>query len=270
MRTTLFALALAGAILTATACGSDDAGEPAASPTSSATRGTATGASTGTAAAATATPGSGAAATLLTQSPQYLLYRGRAGDTLTSVATAFSGAPGTPVSSFAASIKDLNQLKSDQIAAGQLLAIPLVLTGDLSMMPEASFETAIGAGGAGGKLVLLQPSLEMRSDYLGRLVLHAVEIADGSPASEGFGYRMEYWLADRPPTKGGEADQDAHIAQAAFVVAGGSLVQGFDASTFGNSRRFTRDGVEYVVAVFPRSTRTADEVAAKLQTARER
>jgi LysM domain len=269
MRTTLFTLLLACALVAA-ACGDDDAGEPALSPTAAPTGGTATPASTPAAATATQTPASNAIATLLAQTPQFLLYLVRAGDTLTSVATAFSGAPGVPVSTFAATIKDRNQLKSDQLSRGQLLAIPLVLTGDLSMMPEASLEAAIGAGGAGGKLVLLQPSLEMRSDYLGRLVLHAVEVADGNPASEGFGYRMEYWLADRPPIKGGEVDQDAHLAQAAFVVVGGSLVPGFDPSTVGVAKRFSRDGVEYVVAVFPRSTRTAEQIAAKLQTARER
>ena len=263
MRGFLIFAALAPGLLLVGSCGDDD-GAPVPTNTSSSS-------ATAPVAPTTAggpTPGDPAVAQTLAQSPQYILYTVRAGDTLAGVAAAFAGAPGGGPLGFAARIGDLNKVTATSLAAGQLLAVPLVLTGDLSMMAEASFEAALGVGGTGGKLVLLQPSLAMREGYIGRLVLHSVELATGSPATAGYGYIMEYWLADRPPIKGGDVDPDARVSEPAFRVAAGSLAP--PGAADGASFVRERDGVRYVVTALKGAKRSAKELAEMLQTAKER
>jgi hypothetical protein len=115
----------------------------------------------------------------------------------------------------------------------------------------------------------------MRDGYKGRLVLHAVEFADGNPQDEGYGYVMEYWLTDRPSSRGGEADPDARVAEPAFAVSSGSLAgprpgaQG-TATAAGNNATIQREGVSYTVTALRGAQRSASELAAMLQTARER
>lgn len=258
----LVVLAVAAAAA-AGACGDDD---DAPAPTNTSSPAATAPAPTVTATAGT-TPGNSEVAQTLAQSPQYLLYTVRAGDTLVSVAKAFSGVPGGGPAGFADLIRDENKLTSATLAPGQQIAIPLVLTGDLSMMPEASFEAALGVGGSGSKIVLLQPSLAMREGYIGRLLLHSVELASGStPGAHGF--ILEYWLADRPPTKGGDLDPDARVSEPAFRVAAGALAPAgpADAASFVRER----DGVRYVVTALRGAQRTPKELAEMLETAAER
>lgn len=221
--------------------------------------------------AASASPGVSPAESLA-KSPRYFVYFAGKGDTLASIADAFGGAPGKAPAAFADSIKTLNQLTGAAINEGQPLAIPLVLPGDLSLIPDASMEAALGIGVAAGKLQLLQPSLAMRDGYKNRIMLHRVRLADGKPADEGYGYVTEYFLADRPPFKGGGLDEDAKAGEPLFTVAGGSLIATLTSSAQGDLFPFTRDGVSYIIKVFPgaHAQQSPSELAAMLQTARKR
>lgn len=209
-------------------------------------------------------------AQVVARNPQYFLYTVAAGDTLATVADSFDGQRGAPPEGFTEALKALNQLPSDLLTVGQQLAVPLRLPGDLSLIPDVSIEAALGVGGAGGKLVLLQPALAMRDSYQNRLVLHSVVLAHGNPESAGYGYVMEYYLADRPPFKAGIADPEAKVVERLFTVAAGSLVGKAGAATDSTVYSFTRDGVAYAVQAAPAAGRPATELAAMLQTAAER
>lgn len=259
-RFTVYALALILAAVVAAACGDDDEG-PVLTPT--APPGSPTLSPTGTPPVQAATPNPLVAS--LTQSPQYFEYQAATGDTLVSVAKAFGVQE--------AELRRVNQLSSDTLAPGTLLAVPLALPGDLALIPDATMETALGiTTGSTGRLALLQPSLALREGYLGRLVLHAVRLLDDNPKGEGRGYVTSYALTDRPPSKGGVPDPNAKIAGFAFLVASGPLVKELQAANLDKSLEyvFTRDGVEYYVQVAPGSPRTAQQLAAMLQTAKER
>ena len=67
-----------------------------------------------------------------------------------------------------------------------------------------------------------------------------------------------------------EADPDAKAAKPEFVVGGGALVSKVPMLPAESFHVFTRDGVQYAVFVFPRSQRTAAQIAEMLQTAMER
>jgi len=198
----------------------------------------------------------------LARSPQVFVYLAGKGETTATVGAAFGVK--------ADLLRSLNQLASDTIPDGQALAIPLTLPGTLSFVPDATMEIALGVGGKAGKLVLLQPSLAMREGYLGRLALHRVRLADGAPADEGFGYVTDYSFTDRPPGKGGVPDPEAHIAGPALSVAGGSLAASLKSDTPGDLYTFTRDGITYAVKSFPEARKSAQELAAMLQTAQDR
>lgn len=220
--------ALALPLLAVAACGDDDDAStpsPTASPSATASA-TATEAATSPAATATDTPSASATATTspalaLAQSPQYVIYEASDGDTVQQVADAFDASSDAPPAEFVTAIRSLNQLARDDLVAGQLLGVPVMLPGDLSLFADASLEAALGSK-AGGP-ALLQPSLEMREGFLGKLVLHRVKLDLPAAPGEPAGYVMEYWLADRPPVKGGVVDPDAHVADRQFVVAGGTL-----------------------------------------------
>lgn len=222
--------------------------------------------------AASATPSTQPTPTLaeiIARNPQYFVYIVFQGDTLASIADAFDGQDGPPATDFAEKLKALNQLQGEP-EQGQPLAIPLRLPGTLSLIPDASIEAALGVGAAGGKLMLLQPGLGLRDSYQNRIVLHTVLIADGNPASEGRGYLMEYYLADRPPFKGGSADPEARVVERLFTVGAGSLASPVPESPANPVHTFTRDGVQYAVQTGSGATHPAATIAAQLQTAAER
>ncbi len=251
------ALALAATAALAS-CGGDDSGGSSTPP--------------GSAVTGSPTPdprSTPALAQVIAGNPQYFVYIAAPGDTLASVADMFDGQRGAPPTAFADALKAINQLTSDALGQDQQLAVPLRLPGDLSLIPDSSIEPAIGVGGAGGKLVLLQPSLAMRDGFQNRVVLRFVQLADGNPPSEGYGYIMDYWLADRPPFKGGGVDPEARVVEALFSVGGGSLAGRVQAPK-GPVYNFTRDGVPYAVWAAPAAGRTPAEVAALLQTASQR
>ena len=207
---------------------------------------------------------------MLAANPRYFIYVVRAGDTLLRIADAFDAVPGRE-NELASEIRRVNELPSDNIAAGQELAVPIRIPGTLSFFADNSIEEALGVGTRAGKLVLLQPSLDLRGGFLGRLVLSRVEIADGTPATEGFGYTLTFSLTDRPLLKAGEIDEQARITGPAFIVGGGSLAGLVNQSPARDKNTFQRDGVDYAVAVLATSgTPTAAELAKMLKTAQER
>ncbi|MGE5597703.1 MAG: hypothetical protein ACM3S1_16890 [Hyphomicrobiales bacterium] len=255
------------------ACGGDDDDgsdetTPTASPTAALTSTTQQANTSPTAspsASATVSP-----AQVLARSPQYVIYVAGEGDTVQGVADAFDAAPGAPPAEFVERIRTDNKLTSDDLEEGQEIAVPVVLPGDLSMFAENSIEAALGVGTAdAGKLVLLQPSLDMRSGFLGKLVLHRVRLATAEPDSEGRGYIMEYWLADRPPVKGGSVDPDAQVSDPQFIVAAGSLVDELESQGSDGLYRFERDGVQYALKANV-SRPSPMQLANMLQTAAER
>ena len=252
----VLALAL---IATVASCGGDDSG-----PSSTTTR---------TTAAGSPTPNPRSTPTLaqtIASNPQYFVYIVSAGDTLAAVADAFDAQRGAPPATFTDGLKAINQLTSDALAEGQQLAVPLRLPGDLSLIPDSSIEAAIGVGGAAGKLVLLQPSLAMRDGFQNRIVLRFVQLADGAPSPEGYGYLMDYWLADRPPFKGGGVDPEARAVEPLFSIAGGSLSGRLQAGPTGPVHTFSLDGVSYTVWAASAAGKTPAEIAALLQTAAQR
>lgn len=218
--------ALALPMLALAACGGDDDDDTtptsAASPSSTASAtATSDAPSSPTAGASATASATTSPAIALAQSPQYFIYEASDGDTVQAVADAFDASPEAPPAEFVTEIRSLNQLSSDDLVAGQLLGIPVILPGDLSLFADASIEEALDSP-AGGP-ALLQPSLAMREGFLGKLVLHRVKLDLPSAPGEPAGYVMEYWLADRPPIKGGVVDPDAHVAERQFIVAGGTL-----------------------------------------------
>lgn len=261
------------------ACGGDDDTAPTPTPTRAASA-TATASAARTATpmpppsgtvAGTSTPTS-VPATDLARDPRYYTFEVSAGDTLSVAARLASGQP-VAANALLQQIRELNQLTTDTLVPGQKLLLPLILPGDLALIPDDGIETAAGVGGKGGKLVLLQPSLDMRSGYKGRLVLAAVQVADGDPAAEGFGYLTRYAITDRPPTKAGERDPEARIADDAFTVAGGSLAPVLKARAQAAGApiaEFTRDTVAYVVAAGRGAQLTPQQIQSMLQTRRER
>ncbi|MCK9517480.1 MAG: LysM peptidoglycan-binding domain-containing protein [Dehalococcoidia bacterium] len=271
-RTRWLAVAVVGAALVALpACGDDDdGGEQTTTPGATQTLETVTQPVTGT-----GTPGASpteqlppSRAEVLAQSAQYFIYEAGEGDTVESAANAFSASPDGASEELIQQILDENGLDSGDLKPGQKIGIPLILPGDLSMFAENSIEDALAIGqGQSGELVLLQPTLDMRSGFLGRMALHRVQLATGIPADEGYGYVMEYWITDRPPAKGGVIDPDARKAQRQFIVAGGSL-----AETLGSGDgvyTWEVSGVQYALKSFVNQP-TPQELAEMLGTAAER
>jgi hypothetical protein len=207
---------------------------------------------------------------VLAQSPQYLIYVAGEGDTVESVANAFDASPDAASQEFIQRIMDENGLTSGDLQTGQKIGVPVMLPGDLALFAENSIEEALAIGqGQSGELKLLQPSLDLRSGFLGRLLLHRVQLATGTPESEGYGYVMEYWVADRPPTKGGETDPDARVAQRQFIVAGGSLAAEIAGAGGEDTYTWESDGVQYALKSFVNQP-TPQELAENLSTAAER
>lgn len=204
-------------------------------------------------------------AQVIARNPQYFLYIVAKGDTLATIADTFDGQAGPPPADFAEKLKALNQLGGEP-AEGQPIAIPLRLPGTLSLIPDVSIEAALGVGGGSGKLVLLQPSLGLRDAYENRIVLHTVLIRGGKDG----GYLMEYYLADRPPFKGGGADPEAKVVERLFTVGGGSMASAVPATPPGSAHTSSRDGVPYAVQVGSAASDGAAAIAAQLQTAAER
>ena len=267
-------IGLVATLALAVACGDNDDAPPVGSSTARVTGVASTASVSGVAATPTAvtptpvpTIAPPSAAETLAKDPSYLVYVVGRGDTLARVAAAFNGQPGTAKAGFPNQIKDLNRLANDLLATGQELAVPLLLGDTRSLLPEAGLELALGMGKAGGKLVLLQPSQALRDAYNGRLVAHRVVLEDGEPAGEGYGYTIQYWLTDRPSTKGGVPDPDARVTDLAFTVSGGSLASSASGiQVFGA----TRDGVKYTVAAGAMAGLSAERIAGLLVTSAER
>ncbi len=211
-----------------------------------------------------------ALAQVIASNPQYFVYIAASGDTLASVAGTFDAQRGAQLAALVDALKSINQLATDTLAPGQQLAVPLRLPGGLSLIPDSPIEAALGIGSAAGKLVLLQPGLAMRDSYGNRIVLRFVQLADGNPSSEGFGYVMDYWLADRPPFKGGGVDPEARTVEPLFSVAGGSLAGRLQSGPAGPVHTFTRDGVSYSVRAATSAGKTPAELVALLQTSAQR
>lgn len=213
----------------------------------------------------------------LLRDPRYYAFEVSEGDTVLSITNVINGQPGTAKAGLPGQIADLNGLGTGSfdtpLTPGRQLVVPLVLPGDLAMIPEDGIEQSIGVGGAAGKLVLMQPSLDLRAGYNGKLVLAGLKVSDGKPASEGYGYITRYAVTDRPVMKGGERDPEATIADDAFTVAGGSLVPVLKARAQAGGMQtaeITRDGVTYMVAAGRAAQLTPDKIAAMLQTKFER
>ena len=207
----------------------------------------------------------GATADSLVRSPRYILYDVGEGDTIDFIAAAFSGTSGPAPAGLADELRQLNRLVSGQLNPGASLVIPLRLDSSGSLAPEASLAAAIGIGGKAGKLVILQPNTAMREGFLGKLVLHHVFLADGAPEREGYGFLMEYWLADRGAVKDGVIDPDARVAEPGLIVAGGVYAENLQASQPGDLYRFERDGVAYAVKILRGVRRPAAELATMLE-----
>lgn len=242
---------LAAALLTtalAAGCGDDDFDDNGAPPTPTVARD------------ATATP----SATSVS-SPSQFLYTVAAGDTLGSIAAALGDGSLT-----AAQLSELNEVEPGDIVVGMVIKVPLMLPGDLAMVPESAIEAALGVGGDAGAPVLLQPSLELRQGYLGKIALHSVQLADREPASEGYGYVMDYYLTDRAAMRAGAIDPEARFAGPAFTVAGGSLAANLEAGADDDLYRFEREGIPYAVVAAKAAELPAEQIAAMLSTAAER
>lgn len=271
----LLAVAFLSVGLVPLACGDDDttsATTPSPSPASATASAAATTAvATSPTPVATPTPTPPSLAEQLARDPQYFLYVASGGDTIATVAQAFNGQPGTAKAGFPGQIKDVNQLTSDSLVAGQVIAVPLLLGGTTDIIPTAGMEIALSVGKQAGKLALLQPSVAMLDEFRGRLVLHRVQLENGDPAAEGYGYVTEYWLADRAAIKGGVVDPDARVMEPAFLVAGGSLVnQVLQTAKPADVYTFDRGGATYVIKKFSGAQLAAADLAKLLHASSER
>jgi hypothetical protein len=81
---------------------------------------------------------------------------------------------------------------------------------------------------------------------------------------------MEYFLADRPPFKGGGVDEAAIAAEPLFTIGAGALAASVVSSKPGDLEQFQREGVSYTVKVFSGAQRTPAEIQGMLVTAQER
>ncbi|MBI5949122.1 MAG: hypothetical protein HY875_13360 [Chloroflexi bacterium] len=238
-------LATVALALLATACGSgddDDAtptpggGTPAASPSSSASP------------APTPKPTQIPLATQLARSAEFAVYLVSEGDTWDSIGTLF-GVPSP-------TLKADNQTQAATPTPGSLVGIRMLLTIPGSIFPEASLQRALPG------VIVFRPTQALRGFYLDRIILHNVIVHDGNPASEGVGYSMVYWLADRPAFKGGSLDPEAKAVELLFAVTAGL---GAPSTTVPTIHRFTRDGVQYTVQTGEAAKQSPAEIAAMLE-----
>ena len=220
---------------------------------------TATASASPTQPAATETPAATpdpAVAQRLARSPAYLLYEAAGGETLDFVAEAFGGGAS------ADSLRTLNQLGSDDLVEGQLVAVPNPFT-DGELLPVTTIGAVLGIGRSGIALRLYRPAEELVDGLLGRVALHRVRLA---PPEEGRqpGYVFEYAQTDRPALKGGVADEEARVVGIAFTIGAGSLVEEAAAA---DRITWELDGVDYAVATLPSGPIPAEPVASMLVAA---
>lgn len=222
--------AVASATTALTATGSSTvASSPAGSATSKAT----------TAPAPSATPNP--AAEKLVQTAGHFLYTTRSGDTSITLAQYFNGEPGSAKAGYPQQILDDNELKTDDLKAGQQIAIPLLATpGDI--IPSAGLANAFKAK-MDPKIVLYEPSLSFLGTFKDMVALHAVRL--GANSSTGGGYRMEYWMTDAPSLANGAVNPDVKVTTPLFAMSAGDQVPAEGAS--GDIARYTHDGINYAI-----------------------
>lgn len=238
------------ALIVAAACADDDG--PGPEPTSPATA---------TPSGTTPVPTTDEQlAEILAARPAYFIYEVGTGDTLASIAGMFAGDGPLPED-----LRVLNQLPSNAVEPGQLLAIPLTGYGATAMMPEASMLAALDAGGASA-IRLYRPSVPLRDElFLGRVALHRVRLVRPATGVQP-GYLLEFAETDRPAFKGGELEADARTGPMAFIIAAGSLAGDIEPPSGGTIHRFTVDGVPYAV-IAPQRGPDADDIAELLEEA---
>lgn len=237
-------LALAVFAAATAACGSSDddatttaSGEsPTASPSSDASP------------APTAKPTTVPLANQLARSAEFAVYLVGEGDTWDSISALF----GVP----AAALKADNQTQAAIPTAGTLVAVRMLVALPGSIFPEALLQRAVPG------VIVFRPTQALRDFYRDRIILHSVIVRDGKPASEGVGYSMVYWLADRPAFKGGSLDPEARAMELLFAVNGG-LAAG--SAAVPSIHSFTRDGVRYSVQAGAAAGKPPEEIAAMLE-----
>lgn len=177
----------------------------------------------------------------LAESPAYLLYQVSPGDSLESVAAAFASSAGE--------LSEVNELASQELVEGQLLAIPLHPDPGL-LVPAEALADALGLDDDGVTLRLLLPSAGLIDGFLGRVALARARTV-GPDAVDGPGYVLEFYFTDRAPLKGGVPDPDASFTDPAFTVGGGSLAPELLNMTGAAFGAYQLEGAAYAIVTYP-------------------
>ena len=124
----------------------------------------------------------------------YFLYEVRAHETLDEIAAALTrGLSG-------ADLQSLNELTEASLTEGQTLAVPNTFAGG-GLVPVVEIEAILGVEREGAGLRLLRPAEALVDEFLGRLALQHVVLADrDSPG--GAGYVLVFAQTDRSTLKG--------------------------------------------------------------------
>ncbi|MCC6388923.1 MAG: LysM peptidoglycan-binding domain-containing protein [Dehalococcoidia bacterium] len=235
---TLLAL---GAVALA-ACAGDDDDDLAPLPTTPATVTTAAAATAGPATpspAATAprTPTRTPAETLARTASHVLVAAGP-GDTWESIAAAL-GSKAKP-----AELQQANGIAAGALAPGTKVAVPI--DPENGIVPATALAAALAKGG-GSRPTLYLPGEATIDGFRGRIALHALELANGDTANEGYGYRLEFFATASASTKGGVLDPAAAIDTPLFTIAAGPFAAKLTSVRPGDRYTWTRDGIDFAL-----------------------
>ena len=159
---------------------------------------------------------------------RFYRYRAVRPDSFFVVADALDGEPGPSAVLRGDALRRANDLvDANALAPGQTILVPLQRgEGDL-LVPVRSLLAALTLHGAVTPPQVLRPGPATLAAFEGRLAL--AEVSLDLSAESGPGYLLTFFRTDRVAfTTGGHMDAGAHYTEAAFAVAGGSLVNQLD------------------------------------------
>ncbi|MFN8507915.1 MAG: LysM peptidoglycan-binding domain-containing protein [Dehalococcoidia bacterium] len=224
------------------ACAGDDDDDLAPLPTMPAT---VTAAATTTAGPATPLPAATAPRTptrtpaeSLARTASHVIVTAGPGDTWESIASAL-GSKATP-----AELQQANGIAAGALAPGTKVAIPI--DPENGLVPANALAAALAKGG-GTRPTLYVPGEATIDGFRGRIALHALELANGDTANEGYGYRLEFFATATASTKGGVIDPAAAIDTPLFTIAAGPFAAKLTSTRPGDRYTWTRNGIDYAL-----------------------
>ena len=173
----------------------------------------------------------------LARTASHVLVTAGPGDTWESIAAAL-GSKATP-----ADLQQANGIAAGPLAPGTKVAVPI--NPENGLVPASALAAALAKGG-GPRPTLYLPGDATIDGFRGRIALHALEIANGDTANEGYGYRMEFFATATASTKGGVLDPAAAIDTPLFTLAAGPFAATLTSGP-GDYMGWTRNGIDFAL-----------------------